>query len=64
MDKTQAYIVAAIGIIIPVLFIVFVYFLTRRGKGRAQMEGLFNSISGLQDELHSAFMERKKAAQK
>ena len=60
----SSYIVAAIGILVPVVYAVFVIFLTRRGREFSKMDGL--SMVGLQTALHSAFIkqEQEKPARK
>jgi hypothetical protein len=60
----SSYIVAAIGILVPVVYALFVIFLTRRGREFSKMGGL--SMAGLQTALHSAFIkqEQEKTAPK
>jgi hypothetical protein len=63
---TSSYIVAAIGILVPVVYGLFVIFLTRRGREFSKMDGLFEAMTGLQTALHSAFIkqEQEKTARK
>jgi hypothetical protein len=60
----SSYIVAAIGILVPLVYALFVIFLTRRGREFSKMGGL--SMAGLQTALHSAFIkqEQEKTAPK
>ena len=61
----SSYIVAAIGILVPVVYAASsVIFLTRRGREFSKMGGL--SMAGLQTALHSAFIkqEQEKTAPK
>ena len=60
----SSYIVVAIGILVPLVYALFVIFLTRRGREFSKMGGL--SMAGLQTALHSAFIkqEQEKTAPK
>jgi hypothetical protein len=53
----SSYIVAAIGILVPVVYVLFVILLTRRGREFSKMDGL--SMAGLQTALHGAFMKQE-----
>ena len=53
----SSYIVVAIGILVPVVYALFVIFLTRRGREFSKMDGL--SMAGLQTALHSAFIKQE-----
>ena len=53
----SSYIVAAIGVLVPAVYALFVIFLTRWGRERSKMDGFSEAITGLQTALHSAFMK-------
>ena len=57
--NASSYIVAAIGILVPVLYALFVIFLTRRGREFSKMNVLFDTMTNLQEALHNAFINRK-----
>ena len=53
----SSYIIAAIGILVPVVYTLFVIFLTRRGREFSKMDGF--SMAGLQTALHRAFIKQE-----
>jgi len=59
MSKLDAssYIVAAIGILVPVVYALFVIFLTRRGREFSKMDVLL--MAGLQTALHREFIKQE-----
>ena len=60
MQNQAAYTLVCIGIIVPAVYVLFVIFLTRRGREFSRLEGLFASMEQLHTALHAAFMEERK----
>jgi hypothetical protein len=65
MKDTQAIsAVVIIGVLVPVIYILFVIFLTRRGKEFSGMDRFFGGLSKLHADLHAAVMAQSKTPQK
>lgn len=55
MNDPAQIVTILVGILVPMVFAIFVIWVTRRGREFQRMDRLFSAIERLQTELHKAF---------